>query len=45
MGAIVTFCNTSTTTLKCGIKAKHHLENWNKDYKLRGIYKADEIEN
>lgn len=45
VGAIITSGNTSTTTLKGGIKAKHHLENWNNEYKLDGIYKEDEIEN
>jgi putative salt-induced outer membrane protein YdiY len=45
VGAIVTSGNTSTTTLKGGIKAKHHLESWNNEYKLSGIYKEDEIEN
>ena len=45
VGAIVTSGNTSTTTLKGGIKAKHHLENWHNEYKFDGIYKEDEIEN
>lgn len=45
VGAIITSGNTSTTTLKGGIKAKHHLEAWNNEYKLDGIYKEDEIEN
>ncbi len=45
VGAIITSGNTSTTTLKAGIKAKHHLENWNNEYKLSGIYKEDEIDN
>jgi len=45
VGAIITSGNTSTTTLKGGIKAKHHLENWNNEYKLSGIYKEDEIDN
>ncbi|MEQ3511935.1 DUF481 domain-containing protein [Pseudoalteromonas sp. BZB3] len=45
VGAIITSGNTSTTTLKGGIKAKHHLENWNNEYKLDGIYKEDEIDN
>ena len=45
VGAIITSGNTSTTTLKGGIKAKHHLENWHNEYKLDGIYKVDEIEN
>ena len=45
VGAIITSGNTSTTTLKGGIKAKHHLDNWNNEYKFDGIYKEDEIEN
>ena len=45
VGAIVTSGNTSTTTLKGGIKAKQHLENWHNEYKFDGIYKEDEIEN
>lgn len=44
VGAIITSGNTETTTLKGGLKAKHHLENWHNEYKVNGIYKEDEIE-
>lgn len=45
LGAIITSGNTETTTLKGGIKVLHHLERWNNEYKLDGIYKEDEVEN
>ncbi len=44
LGAIVTSGNTETTTLKGGLKVLHHLENWNNEYKIDGIYKEDEVE-
>jgi putative salt-induced outer membrane protein YdiY len=44
VGAIITSGNTKTTTLKGAIKAKHHLDNWQNEYKLNGIFKEDEIE-
>jgi putative salt-induced outer membrane protein len=45
LGAIITSGNTETTTLKGGIKVLHHLESWNNEYKIDGIYKEDEVEN
>lgn len=45
LGAIITSGNTETTTLKGGIKVLHHLQSWDNEYKLDGIYKEDELEN
>ena len=45
LGAIITSGNTETTTLKGGVKVLHKRENWDKEYKLDGLYKRDGREN